>query len=87
MPDPIPAEAFPPSDFIREEMEARGWSKRDLARHMEPWITVAHITVLLDGRWSINRDNAAMLAEVFGQNAQTWLNLQAAYDEWLAAQK
>jgi HTH-type transcriptional regulator/antitoxin HigA len=27
----IPAEVFPPCDFLREEMEARGWTAPDLA--------------------------------------------------------
>ena len=28
----IPAEVFPPGDFLREELEARGWTQADLAR-------------------------------------------------------
>ena len=30
MTNSAPAEAFPPGDFIREEMEARGWRQVDL---------------------------------------------------------
>ena len=30
--DRTPAEVFPPGEFIREEIEARGWSQRNLQR-------------------------------------------------------
>ena len=26
-----PAEVFPPGEFVREELEARGWTQTDLA--------------------------------------------------------
>ena len=31
MSERIPAEIFPPGDFIKEELEAREWTQRDLA--------------------------------------------------------
>jgi len=34
MADRIPAEAFHPSEFIKDELEARGWTMSDLARRM-----------------------------------------------------
>ncbi len=30
--DPAVAEAFPPGEYIKDEIEARGWTQRDLAR-------------------------------------------------------
>jgi HTH-type transcriptional regulator / antitoxin HigA len=35
MPNRTPAEVFPPGEFIHEELEARGWTERDLARIMD----------------------------------------------------
>jgi HTH-type transcriptional regulator/antitoxin HigA len=32
MPDRVPAEVFPPGEFIREELDARGWTQEDLAK-------------------------------------------------------
>ncbi len=30
----VPAEVFPPGEFIREELESRGWTQDDLAQIM-----------------------------------------------------
>ena len=32
MPNRVPAEVFPPGEFIREELEARGWTQGTLRR-------------------------------------------------------
>ena len=45
------AEAFPPGDFIREELEARGWTQEDLARILNrPYQTV---NAIINGRKAI----------------------------------
>lgn len=35
MPIRVPAEVFAPGEFIREELEARGWTQGDLAQIMD----------------------------------------------------
>lgn len=73
----LPAEIFPPGDFIREEIEARGWVQDDLAMILDrPIRTVNEIIV---GKRGITPDTAKGLGEAFGTSAQFWLNLESAY--------
>jgi HTH-type transcriptional regulator/antitoxin HigA len=41
------AETFPAGDFVREEMEARGWSIEEMAR--QAVIPVSEVTAILNG--------------------------------------
>lgn len=84
MPDPTPAEVFPPSEYLRDELEARGWSINDLAKKMRT--TEQYARLLASGDVRITPGMAARLAHAFpGTAAQTWLNLQAGYHRALAA--
>lgn len=75
--NPIPAEVFPPGDFIKEEIEARQWTQEDLARILgKPLPTVNQI---LKGKRAIIADTAKRLAAAFGNTAEFWLNLEAAW--------
>jgi len=72
-----PAEAFPPGDFIREELAARGWTQEHLAAKMNrPPKTVGRI---INGHSIITRGMALELAAAFGTTAQYWMNLEAAW--------
>lgn len=70
-----PVEAFPPSEYIREEMEHRGWRVEDLAEQAD-W-TTALTSEVLAGR-KITRLIAFGLAQAFGTSWQLWINLEAA---------
>jgi HTH-type transcriptional regulator/antitoxin HigA len=71
------AAAFPPGDFIKEELEARGWSQRVLAEILgRPLQTV---NALVNGRKSITPRMARELEAAFGSSALFWLNLEIAY--------
>lgn len=74
------AEAFHPGEFVREEMEARGWSQVDLAEILgrPPRL----VSELLAGTRSVSTETANGLAEAFGTDAQLWMNLQTSYDLW-----
>ena len=76
----IPAEAFPPGEFVDEELEARGWSRDDFAR--AAGLPRSVVDGLIDDRAALDAAAAAGVARAFGQTAQTWLNLQAQYDEF-----
>jgi len=76
------AEAFPPGDFIREELEAREWSQVELAEIIgRPAQT---ITELVTGKRAITPELAKALGDAFGTSAQYWMNLDTSYRLWLA---
>jgi HTH-type transcriptional regulator / antitoxin HigA len=72
-----PAEVFPPGDFIREELEARGWTQVELAGIMGRTVTM--INQIIMGHIKITTRTARELAAAFGTSAELWLNLQSAY--------
>lgn len=72
-----PAEVFPPGEFIKDEIEARGWSQADLAEILGR--TTAQINKLIQGTQAVTPETARQLSEAFGTSAQLWLNLESAY--------
>jgi HTH-type transcriptional regulator/antitoxin HigA len=72
-----PAEVFSPGEFIREELEARGWTQGDLAEIMGRPVQVVNGIVL--GKKIITPRTAQELAAAFGTSAEMWMNLQTAY--------
>ncbi|MBE0479684.1 MAG: HigA family addiction module antidote protein [Dehalococcoidia bacterium] len=72
-----PVEVFSPGDFIREELEARGWTQDDLAEILgRPLRTVNEI---ITGKRGITPETAKGLGQAFGTSAQLWMNLESAY--------
>jgi HTH-type transcriptional regulator/antitoxin HigA len=72
-----PVEVFPPGEFIREELEARGWTQDDLAEILgRPLRTVNEV---ITGKRSITPETAKGLGEALGTSAQLWMNLESAY--------
>ena len=72
-----PAEVFPPGEFIRDELEERGWTQIDLAK-----ITgrpASSINLIITGKTSVTPETASELANAFGTSPQFWLNLESAY--------
>ena len=75
-----PAEVFPPSEFLKEELASRTWTTFDLAAGLG-W-GLQQTTDLLEGRVQLDRALASRLAEVFGTSPELWLNLQQEYLRW-----
>lgn len=73
----IPAEVFSPGEFIREELDARGWTQEDLAQIMERPLRL--VNELVNAKKQITPDTARGLAEAFGTDALYWLSLDGAY--------
>lgn len=73
----IPAEVFPPGEFLREELEAREWSQQELADILgrPPRL----ISEIISGKRAITPETARGLAEAFGTSAEYWLNLESQY--------
>ena len=78
MPPAMPlAQVFPPGDFIREELEARGWSQGDLAEIIgRPLQTV---NAIINGKKAVTPRTAVELAAAFGTTPRFWVNLEATY--------
>ena len=74
---------FPPGEFIQDELEARGWSIRELARRIggtpaEKDVTQVALEMLVHGPVEgvlIGEDMSAQLGRVFGNNPEFFVNL------------
>lgn len=84
MTDRVPAEAFHPSEFIKDEMDARGWSLADLVKRMPGDYGINYVA--LDFYLSIGPeepglrmgDNAG-LGQAFGVDPEYLNNLEKAW--------
>lgn len=76
-----PAEAFPPGEYLADELEARGWRQNEFAEIIRRPVKVVNEIIL--GKKSITPDTAYELSAALGTSPQYWLNLQSSYDLWL----
>jgi len=72
-----PAEAFPPGEYLRDELEERGWTVTEFASIIG--LPVQAVSEILNAKKSITPDTALSLSEALGTSAELWLNLQTAY--------
>jgi HTH-type transcriptional regulator/antitoxin HigA len=73
----VPAEVFPPGEFLREELDARGWSQQELADILgrPPRL----ISEIIAGKRAITPETAKGLAEAFGTSAEYWMSLESQF--------
>jgi addiction module HigA family antidote len=50
-------------------------------------VTSKHVSAIVNGHVRITADMAIRLAAALGTDAQTWVNLQAQHDLWVASRK
>ena len=73
-----PAMAFPPGDYLRDELEERGWTEKEFAEILgRPAQTISEI---LNGRKQIVPDTALAIGEALNTSAEVWIGLQTAYN-------
>ncbi|MFQ4140105.1 HigA family addiction module antitoxin [Nodosilinea sp. PGN35] len=78
----VPARVSPPGRILNRELEARGWTQKDLAEIMgRPHQTINGI---INGNKQITPETAIELAEALGTSAEFWTNLEAKYRLHLA---
>lgn len=78
------ARAFPPGDFLAEELEEREWSQADFAAIIgRPAQLVSGI---IAGKKEITEQTALQFAAALGTSPEYWLNLQSSYQLWLEGQ-
>ena len=71
------AETFPPGEFLREELEARGWSQTELAEIIGRPVRL--INELIAGKKAITPETAIQLGDSLGTGPDVWMNLESQY--------
>lgn len=81
-----PAEVFPPSEFLRDEMQARGMTgEEDLEQFLfsagcTPVEVFACLLVLHDDKdLVLDAHTAGSLSKAFGTSPEYWMNLDRAW--------
>jgi HTH-type transcriptional regulator / antitoxin HigA len=76
-----PAEAFPPGEYLADELEARGWTIAEFAAIIgRPTQVVSEI---VNGKKRITAATATEIGAATETAPQTWLRLQDSYELWL----
>ncbi len=73
----VAAEIFPPGEFLRDELEARGWSQTELAEIMGRPVRL--INELIAGKKAITPETAIQLGDSLGTSPELWMNLESQY--------
>ena len=76
----VPAEVFPPGVFLKEELDARGWTVSRLASQMsgDPTVNEWSIKILLsvsDKGIPLDKELSANLGQAFGVHEDLFFNL------------
>ena len=74
------AKAFPPGDFIKEELEARGWTQQSLAEIMGRQTSV--VSAIVNGKRGVSLDIANELSAALGTSPEYWMNLEKSYQQF-----
>lgn len=72
-----PAVAFPPGEFLRDEIEARGWTQGEFADIIGRSSRL--VNELITAKIGLSPETARLLESALGISAQYWLNLESAY--------
>ena len=67
-----------PGEFIRDELEARGWSQRDLSYVLD--MPEQAVNMIVAGKRGISPEMALALGKAFDISAEYFANLQQAYE-------
>ncbi len=73
----IPAEVFPPGEFLRDELDARNWTQTEFAEIIgRPRELINRI---VSGKRGVSPRTALEFAAALGTSAQFWMNLESTY--------
>ncbi len=73
----VPAEVFPPGEYLRDELEARNWTQTEFAQIISRPTRL--VNEIIAGKRAITPATAKEIAAALGTSPQFWLNLEAAY--------
>lgn len=75
--DLVPAEVFPPGEYLRDELDDRGWTVTEFAEIIGRPIQA--VSEILNGKKEITTETAIAFADALGTSPDLWLNLQKNY--------
>lgn len=79
---PRPARVIAPGLHLLDELNARGWTQRQLAQIIDrPYQMVNEI---VRGRKAITAETSQEISAALGTSPDFWFNLQVRYDFWKA---
>ena len=73
-----PAEVFHPGEYIRDELEAKGWTQEQFAKVMGRPLQA--INEIVNGKKAITAQTAKELGLALGTGPDFWMNLQSYYE-------
>ncbi|HEY3316061.1 MAG TPA: HigA family addiction module antitoxin [Bacillota bacterium] len=76
----VAAEVPLPGEYIKMELEERGWTQTDLAEILGR--AAQTVSDIINGKRGITPETATELAAAFGTTAEVWMNLQTSFDLW-----
>lgn len=71
------AEVFPPGEFLKDELEARGWSQTEFAEIIGRPVRL--VNEIIAGKKSVTPETAIQLEASLGTSAEMWMNLESQY--------
>lgn len=77
-----PSQPIHPGEMIKDEIEYRGISQKDLAA--EIGIPASVLNAVLNGKRAVTTEYALLLEAALGIEADIWLRLQADYNKQVA---
>jgi HTH-type transcriptional regulator/antitoxin HigA len=77
MPNKGAAEVFHPGEFLRDELEERGWSQVEFADILGRSANL--VSDIITGKRGITPETAKDLGAALGTSAELWMNLDAVY--------
>lgn len=73
----IPAEVFPPGEFLKDELEARNWAQIEFAEIIGKDTRLVY--EIINGKRAITPETAIIFGEAFGTSPELWMNLESQY--------
>jgi len=77
MAERVAAEVFPPGEFLRDELDARGWTQTEFAEILGRPVRL--VNEILAGKRGITPQTAQEIAAALGTTPELWLNLETSY--------
>ena len=79
----VPAEIFPPGEFLADELAARGWTQVEFAEIIQRPVQL--VNEIVAGKKTIIPETARGFSAALGTSAEYWLNLETAFQLWRTA--